>query len=157
MPENKSKNKSPRPVDTDEAGDTPSAQEHDVPPQPVEAESDDRKEPFDLESVLAVGGPPVELPIVWNDFTSVPIVFEGNVYHVGRRFSAKTVRKFFALLRTPGEDVSVKVLDIVLTDGDPKKLWEHIGELSIYESNKLFSTIYKIAGLMSLSGKFLAS
>ncbi|OZE14594.1 hypothetical protein CH255_03630 [Rhodococcus sp. 05-2255-2A2] len=157
MPENKSKNKPPRPVDTDGAGSNPSAQQHDVPPQPVESESDERKEPFDLESVLAVGGPPVALPIVWNDFTSVPIVFEGVVYSVGRRYSAKTVRKFFKLLRTTGGDVGDEVLGIVLAEGDPKQLWADIGELSLYESNALFAAIYKIAGLMSLSGKFLAS
>ncbi|WP_206492332.1 hypothetical protein [Rhodococcus sp. KRD162] len=150
MPENKSKNKDPRPVDTDEAGITPS-------PEVEAADPTERTEPFDLESVLAVGGPPVKLPIVWNDYRPVPIVFDGNVYLVGRRYSAKTVRKFFKLLRTTGVDVGDQVLDIVLTEGDPEQLWGHIGQLSIYESNKLFEAIYKIAGLMSLSGKFLAS
>lgn len=151
MPENKSKNKDPRPVDTDEAGVT-------LPPEDdTTKDSEKRREPFDLESVLAVGGPPVALPIVWNDFSSVPIVFDGVEYSVGRRYSAKTVRKFFKLLRTTGVDVGDQVLDIVLAEGDPKQLWNDIGELSMYESNALFAAIYKIAGLMSLSGKFLAS
>ncbi|OZE90213.1 hypothetical protein CH302_27570 [Rhodococcus sp. 15-2388-1-1a] len=148
MPENKSKNKDPRPVDTDEAG---------VTPPPEETESADGTEPFDLESVLAVGGPPVQLPITWNDYRPVPIVFDGHVYSVGRRYSAKTVRKFFAMMRKTGDDVPDRILDIVLTEGDPQQLWKDLGELSMPESNKLFATIYKIAGLMSLSGKFLAS
>lgn len=151
MPENKSKNTGPRPVDTDEAG---------APPQPEEDTTNDteeRQEPFDLESVLAIGGPPVKLPIEWNDYSPVPIVFDGVEYSVGRRYSAKTVRKFFKLLRTTGVDVGDQVLEIVLAEGDPKQLWNDIGELSIYESNALFAAIYKIAGLMSLSGKFLAS
>lgn len=151
MPENKSKNKDPRPVDTDEAG---------VTPQPVDAATkgtEERREPFDLESVLAVGGPPVQLPIEWNDYSPVPIVFDGVEYMVGRRYPAKTVRKFFKLLRTTGVDVGDQVLEIVLAEGDPKQLWNDIGELSMYESNALFAAIYKIAGLMSLSGKFLAS
>ncbi|AJW38576.1 hypothetical protein NY08_544 [Rhodococcus sp. B7740] len=151
MPENKSKNKDPRPVDTDEAG---------APPQPEEDTTNDaeeRREPFDLESVLAVGGPPVKLPIEWNDYRPVPIVFDGVEYVIGRRYSAKTVRKFFKLMRTTGEDVADQILGVVLTEGDPKQLWKDLGVLSMPESDKLFATIYKIAGLMSLSGKFLAS
>lgn len=151
MPENKSKNKDPRPVDTDEAGVTLPVEED------TTKDAEERREPFDLDSVLAVGGPPVALPIVWNDYQPVQIVFEGNVYSVGRRYSAKTVRKFFKLMRTTGDGVPDQILDIVLTDGDPKQLWADLGELSMPESNKLFATIYKIAGLMSLSGKFLAS
>ncbi|OZD74897.1 hypothetical protein CH273_25765 [Rhodococcus sp. 05-339-2] len=151
MPENKSKNKDPRPVDTDEAG---------APPQPEEDtthDTEERREPFDLESVLAVGGPPVKLPIEWNDYRPVPIVFDGVEYMIGRRYSAKTVRKFFKLMRTTGEDVADQILGVVLTEGDPKQLWKDLGVLSMPESDKLFATIYKIAGLMSLSGKFLAS
>lgn len=151
MPENKSKNKDPRPVDTDEAGVTLPVEED------TTKEVEDRREPFDLESVLAVGGPPVKLPIEWNDFRPVPIVFDGVEYVIGRRYSGKTVRKFFKLMRTTGDDIADQILDIVLTEGDPKQLWRDLGVLSMPESDKLFATIYKIAGLMSLSGKFLAS
>ncbi|OZF47572.1 hypothetical protein [Rhodococcus sp. 14-2470-1a] len=137
MPENKSKkdkNDAPRLGDTAAAG-----------------------ERFDLDDVLAVGGDPVALPIVPNNYEPVPISFLGVDYAIGRRYTGSTVREFFALMRVTGTDRAAEVLDIVLTDGDPNQLWSDISPLSIYESNKLFEAIYKIAGLMNLSGKFLAS
>lgn len=57
-------------------------------------------EPFDLESILAIGHP-VALPIVEGNFDPVPVVYDGVIISVKREFTGKQVIAAARLLNVP--------------------------------------------------------
>lgn len=110
----------------------------------------------DTEKGVAPDPQPIELTdgLAIPNGLPEPITFLGKHYSVRRGYSPNEVLNFFNLSQQHKYD---EILQMVICEGDPAQLWDDIGTRSVPEMLKVYlPTIYKLAGLMSPQGEFLA-